>query len=120
MTKEELEDINRRYANGETLREIANAYGCTYEWIRLNMRTSANASRTIRGVRTVIFPGIRKWMIENCRTKAQLAGMIGSSPENLRNWLAGKNDMPLRVVKKILKATGMTFEEAFVEVDYAD
>lgn len=72
--------------------------------------------------RKVVFPGIAAWLARNNMTINGLARRMGyeqGACAPVYYTLCGVHDPTLHMVKKILAATGMTFEEAFGGVEDA-
>ena len=67
-------------------------------------------------VNSVVYPGIAAWLDRNNVTVCGLAKRMGCDYRMqacVYKALAGKTMPNLRMVLKLLDATGMTFEEAF-------
>lgn len=65
-----------------------------------------------------IYDGLRNWMNENRVSRAEFTRMMWGSlhqvnHQRLREWLKGKG-MTMYSINKILAATGLTYEEAFL------
>lgn len=63
------------------------------------------------------FPNIDRWIRENGGTVTELARRADVPFSTVRQVLMGENDPGLYTINALLRATGMTFEEAFWEGD---
>ena len=62
-----------------------------------------------------IYPGLKLWMWDNDWNTRRLAHEAGLPYGTLINNLNGTTEMRMRTIRRILKATGLTFEQAFGE-----
>ena len=62
-----------------------------------------------------IYPGLKLWMQRNDWNVRRLAHESGLPYSTLVNNLNGYAEMKIRTIRRILKATGLTFEQAFGE-----
>lgn len=69
-----------------------------------------------------IFKGLREYMNKTALSLTELIRRICGEhkyhPETsarYRAYLCGKNDIPMRVINEILRVTGLTYEQAFLE-----
>ena len=63
-----------------------------------------------------IYPGLKLWMERNDWNVYRLAYETGLHPSTLAQNLNGKAEMKMYTIRRILKATDLTFEQAFGEV----
>lgn len=73
--------------------------------------------------KSVVFPGIAAWLARNNMTVHALALIMGYQPSAaaaVYHCLYGNVEPSMRTIRKILAATGMTFEEAFGGVEDAE
>ena len=96
---------------GKTLQEIADHYGCS----RQNVHQVLGTIVTDPNKTSCIYAGLTEWMRVNGCTKKDMAIRIGMPVATLGYNLRGINSMKIDTVFKILKLTGLTFEEAFGE-----
>ena len=64
----------------------------------------------------VVYPGLAAWLARNNTTVHALALSMGyqqNAAAAVYNCICGKVEPSMRMIRKILAATGMTFEEAF-------
>lgn len=59
------------------------------------------------------FPMLHAWMVQKNMTLARFANAIGMSEANACYFMKGKRQLRKNNIDKILRATGMTYEEAF-------
>ena len=67
-----------------------------------------------------IYDGLRNWMNKYGLRISNLLLMIGSDApcrQTMYRYLRGDESMSKNVIDAILKVTGMTYEQAFVEVN---
>lgn len=62
-----------------------------------------------------MFINIHRWMAENKVSGRELARRMDVPYDTVYNMLRGKNYPGMHTIKALLRATGMTFEEAFWE-----
>ena len=68
--------------------------------------------RTYKGGR---FPNIHRWMSENKVSARDLARRMDVPYDTVCTMLRGQNYPGMHTIRAVLRATGMTFEEAFRE-----
>ena len=75
------------------------------------------ANRQDRGYREIIciYPGLKLWMWDNDWNTCRLAQEAGVHENTLSDNLRGNTDMKMCTIRRILDATGLTFEQAFGE-----
>lgn len=96
--------------DGKTPFEIAKETGCSArevaEVIGVQLRASYPHKKWV-------YPGLGAWMHENCINIRSMANMCGVNTITVQTWLCGKNDIMKQNVDRILRVTGLTYEEAF-------
>ena len=100
--------------SGVTLRELGEKYGVSKQRIgqlckSYNNRTDRFEKRTSK----VIYPNIRRFMVENYLTFIDFTNLCGISYTTGFNALTGRHKPNGNTVEGILRATGLTYEEAF-------
>lgn len=65
--------------------------------------------------RKIIYPNIERWMKENGKNISNLVEMTQLSDRGLRHILHGDHLPNKYTIDLILEATGLTYEEAFME-----
>ncbi len=111
MTNREKADAYFMYLEGSSFQEIADHYGVTKQYIHEILTKSFSRSRGAK--RKTIYPKLEDWMNENGITFSKFSQYSGMPYVTLTQILKGKR-MPNKVnIDIILKATGLTYEEAF-------
>ena len=62
-----------------------------------------------------IYPGLKLWMQRNNWNACRLAQEAGLYQSTIIDNLNGTTEMKMHTIRRILKATGLTFEQAFGE-----
>lgn len=117
LTNSDLCKIAQMRVNGFTLQEIADKFGVTRQYVSKYLIGLASDRK--RKCKKNIFPGLRSWMERNNVSAKMLfegTGAWGSYPTMFHR-LNGKYDFTLKEIKAVLSYTGMTFDEAFGEVE---
>lgn len=116
MTKEDKIKAYAMTLDGYTYQAIANEFGVTKQYISsLYGRKSYNSKLYDE----IIYPNITKWMEENKVTVRSLSielysGKLPNSAQTkLSKKLKGERKFTIDDIDKILKITGMKYEEAF-------
>ena len=75
------------------------------------------ANRQERGFKEIIciYPGLKLWMWDNDWNICKLGRETGMCENTLYINLSGNTDMKMCTIRRILDATGLTFEQAFGE-----
>lgn len=60
-----------------------------------------------------VYPEIRKSLRNKGCSRIEFAQNVGISGSNAWWWLTGQNKRTIKTIQRILKETGLTFEEAF-------
>ena len=111
MTDEEKVEAYKMRLEGSTLQEIADTFGVSkqyiYQIIPYVNRSSCNKSCSC------IYPNIQKWRKKNKVSMDSMAVLCGLHRSTLARSLAKNGNPTKKVIDKILKTTGMTYEEAF-------
>lgn len=99
--------------DGVPIRKIAEKYGVSYQYIHQLFPGIRKDYR--EKYKSCIYPNIVKFLHENSMSLNELAKRCNLSGVGLQDFLSGRNGGSKKTVDKILKATGMTYEEAFAE-----
>lgn len=107
---------------GLTYRQIADRLGISTQAVAQVLSKRQPSRFRLVAEEGCVYVGIRNWMNENKvgftelvrRCGLQTAG--GTYPR-WRSYLTGQCDPPKRTIDKILRVTGLTYEEAFGRVD---
>lgn len=107
---------------GMTYQQIADHFGISYQAVANSL--SKHNPRLFRYVSEegCIYPNLRRWMNENKVGKRELLRRCGlvCAPKNYDrfcSYFQGKVDPPKKTIDKILRVTGLTYEEAFGKVE---
>ena len=98
------------HLDGMTLYEIAKGTGYSVEEVANAINIKARRSKHHYGW---IYPGLEAWMGKNRITLQMFGDMCGVDATHVHKWLTGKYSITKANIDKILRATGMTYEEAF-------
>lgn len=96
--------------DGKSLYEIANETGYSVEEVANAINIKARHSKHRK---RWIYPGLEAWLDKNCVTLQMFGDMCGVNAVQVHKWLVGKTSITKASIDKILRATGMTYEEAF-------
>jgi transcriptional regulator with XRE-family HTH domain len=103
---------------GMTYQQIADHLGISYQAVA-NVLSKNNPGRfQFVHENGCVYPNLRRWMNENKVGKRELVRRCGLEclPNNVarfEEYLLGRADPPKKTIDKILRATGMSYEEAF-------
>ena len=113
MTREQKIEAFTMRIDGYAYQEIANKMGISQQAVRdCLLRSISRDSRNTRLFAHCVYPNILKYM---CNHKMSLSGLANAAelnPNIVSRVLEGRN-FTKTSIDKILKATGMTYEEAF-------
>lgn len=114
LTNRDLSEIFYMVLEGFTFKDAAEKYmvcesAISYRFKRAGVRFELKHMNCIPSY----YPNIRKWMIENRVSERRFANMTGICQSTISFILNGKKRPSMASINKVLKATGMTFEEAF-------
>ena len=97
MTIDQKVEAYRMRLEGATLQSIADHFEVSLEWIRQIVPPIEGKTWSLEGMRNrCVYPGIAQWLYEN-------------------RWMNGVHKPNKPTIDKILKVTGMTYEQAFGE-----
>lgn len=113
MTKEQKIEAYSMRLDGVPIRKIAEKYGVSYQYIQQLLPGKRKDYR--EKYKSCIYPNIVKFLHENSMSLKKLSDLCNLSYVGLQEFLMGKHKGSKKTVDKILKATGMTYEEAFAE-----
>lgn len=116
MTIDQKVEAYRMRLEGATLQSIADRFEVSLEWIRQIVPPIEGKTWSLEGMRNrCVYPGIAQWLYENRCTYAKLAELIGVPQASVSRWMNGVHKPNKPTIDKILKVTGMTYEQAFGE-----
>lgn len=113
MTVDEKVEAYRMRLNGSSLKECADKFGVTREYIRQITPPVETCARRRSSYETCIYPNLKKWLYENRYSYSSFAKLLAVSAMSVYNALKGKVDPHKKLIDKILDATEMSYEEAF-------
>lgn len=112
MTIDEKVEAFRMRLEGNTIQEIANRFGVSKQYISKELRTERIRSNE-KIVNACVYPNIRKFLVRERLTCRDFSNEFGISYATLYNILTGKAEPRKKTIDRILKCTGLTYEEAF-------
>ena len=114
MTLQEKAECLGLRKNGATLQWLADNYGLTKQRSHqiVNACEMVDSGRSPK-YKKVIYPAIRQWMLQNRISYCDLANMCGIHMQVVSGGLNGEHEMKLSTADALLRATGLTYEEAF-------
>lgn len=105
--------VELRY-QGVTLQALANKYGVTRQ--RVDQIFQSYISREARAyakLANVVYPNLRKFMVDNQLSYTDFAKLCDVTIPTIKNVLSGGHGMHGQTIEKILRVTGMSYDEAF-------
>lgn len=117
MTREDTITMFKMRIDGYSMEEIGKHFGVCRERVRQIL--DAVVKSDCRGMAKCIYKGLREWMLTTGTSGYKIRRDIGkwNSVTLLYKRLAGEKQFDLAEIKAILAYTGLTFEEAFGEVE---
>ena len=113
MTREQKIEAFTMRIDGYAYQEIANKMGISRQAVRDCLHESISFdSRNTRLSARCVYPNILKYMRDHKMNPSGLANAAGLTPRGVSRILEGEN-LTKTSIEKILKITGMTYEEAF-------
>lgn len=107
---------------GMTYQQIADALGISHQAVAQTLsRYNANHFKIVTPSRCA-YKGLREWMNENKVHVAELCRRCGYTPTTvnttrLKKFLTGEYDIRKSYIDQILQITGLSYEQAFGEMD---
>lgn len=120
MTREDVINILVKRVDGYSLEEIAKEFGVTRERIRqiIGSATTGTVNKRSSGCKC-IYTGLKNWFFAKGFSAYQMNKELGlfKNTTGMYSRLTGTRKLDIDEIKAILKYTGLTFEEAFGEVE---
>lgn len=113
MTKEQKIEAYSMRLDGATLREIADKFGVSFQYIQ-HLFPGARKDNKRRSS-SIVYPNIIDFINENDISLLEFPEKCGVSYNGMMSFLLGKNNGSKKTIDKILEATGMKYEEAFAK-----
>ena len=103
---------------GLTYRAIAEKYGVSYQAVAIAVGRADPARFKPYTEEQVVYPILRRWLNRRKITKKEFIRRMGYIPggtnsTNLASWLKGMTYPSKQNIDKMLKVTGLTYEELF-------
>lgn len=114
MTDQQKLDALKMLLEGASYEEVGRKY-CVSRQMVYKMFSGVIGKRSAgrKDSGKCVYPVLANWIAENCITQAAFADLIGVHFTNVSKFLLGKSNINKVTIDKILKATGMTYEECF-------
>lgn len=109
LTTMQIKEIQEKYAAGMTQRALAAEYGVSQALIQ---KRCGGPYRSYKS-KKIVYSGLENWMQENAISIRKMTELSGMNYVALYYILIGKNDPNKKSIDRILKATGLTYEQAF-------
>lgn len=114
------EEATRMLLKGHNFAAIADHFGVTRQYIQAHYMADHRGHRQNKAEQNIIFPGIRRWFVDNKQTYASVGRKIfpediqGNATQKIRNFLTGYNRyVDIDVLFKFSEVTGMTVDDMF-------
>ena len=111
LTKEEKLEAFAMLLDGHTLQTVGERFGISKQGVQ-QMLTVTNI-RIDMAAQSCVYPNISMWMAQNGYGYMSIAKMCDISQQTVQRALSKGSDCKKSFIDKILKVTGMTYEEAF-------
>lgn len=114
MTREEILKILEMRMDGYTLGEIGEQVGVSRQRVDAIIKGILNSKASATSVNKCIYPGLKKWMLENGVTCYKMSKELGlKNNTSFVNYISGESKFTIDRIKAIIKYTGRSFEELF-------
>lgn len=114
MTNDQKVEAYRMRLEGATLQSIADKFDVSLERVRQIIPPIEGRSWNLYGIQDkCVYPGIAQWLLDNHYTYTKLAELAGVPMATVSRWMNGVHKPNKSAIDKILKATGLTYEQAF-------
>ena len=106
-------------SKGATYREIAQAIGCSYQYVAQILGKHDETKFRPLGEKDCVYPGLRKWLNTNKCSRRELYrkmygyNMIGNSNVTFLDRLHGRVPFRMDEINLIISITGLTYEQLF-------
>ena len=119
ITIDQKVEMYRMRLEGKSYQAIADRFGVSKQYVYqlFGQQCKSDPYRNVN----VPYTGLRKWMNESRYSIAELARESGCTDNHsyvtITSYLQGSPRMDIDSIRKILRFTGLTFEEAFGEAE---
>ena len=119
ITSDQKVEMYRMRLEGKSYQAIADRFGVSRQYVYqlIGQQCKSEPYRNVN----VPYTGLRKWMNESNYSVAKLAKESGCTDDHsyvtINSYLQGSPRMDIDSIRKILRFTGLTFEEAFGETE---
>ena len=114
MTKNQEIRAHLLRLDGKNVMEIAKILGVPEDEVA-SISNQKRYKQSVAGSENAKYINLDRWMREHGITRAMFADKSGINYSTLNMIIGGKTDFSKSSIDKILKATGLTYEEAFKE-----
>ncbi len=122
ITIDQKVEMYRMRLEGKSYQAIADRFGVSRQYV-YQLFGQKYKSEPYRNV-NVQYTGLRKWMNESNYSVAKLARESGCTDNHsyvtITSYLQGSPRMDIDSIRKILRFTGLSFDEAFGEAEQED
>ena len=108
-------------SKGASYREIAQAVGCSYQYVANILGKHDETKVRPFGEKDCVYPGLREWLNTNKCSKRELYrkmygyNMIGNSNVMISDRLHGRVPFRMDEINLIISITGLTYEQLFLD-----
>lgn len=113
IEKERAVEMFKMKLDGFTYEEIGEKFGLSRQ--RVHQILSIGETKIKINLDYVIYPGLKKWMEDNTINASALQRIMykNGNTGRAKQKLSGEVKFNIHDIKKIIKASGLTFEELF-------
>lgn len=122
LTIDQKVEMYRMRLEGKSYQNIADRFGVSRQYVYqlIGQQCKSEPYRNVN----VPYTGLKKWMNESRYSVAELSRESGCTDNHskgtIASYLKGSPRMDIDSIRKILRFTGLTFEEAFGEAEQED
>lgn len=105
---------------GLTYREIAEKHGVSYQCVAQSCSRYSDFNFKAYRREEVVYPNLRRWLNDNKITRSEFIRRMGNvvcgnAHSQISEWFRGKRYPTKSSIDKILKITGLTYEQLFAD-----